>query len=209
VAEIEVGREAARLRAVRRRAAPLLATEAGARLRDLAMPKARFDIEVEDSGAGDGVRFLLGANVGEPMQPLSKVASGGELARAMLALRLVTSGGPGTLVFDEVDAGVGGEAALALARALKEVAGTRQVLVVTHLAQVAAFADHQVAIRKRTKGGRTVTEATPLSTEQRVVELSRMLSGHPDSPTARAHAEELLTLGARPQRSATAGRRVD
>ncbi len=208
-ARAAVEREAARLRAVRRRAAPLLTNDAGARLRDLAMPGARFEIEVEDGGAGDGVRFLLGANVGEAVQPLAKVASGGELARAMLALRLVTSGGPGTLVFDEVDAGVGGEAALALARALQEVAGARQVLVVTHLAQVAAFADHQVAVRKRTRGGRTVTEATALSREERVVELSRMLSGHPDSPTARAHAEELLALGSRPERSATAGRRVD
>lgn len=208
-ARAAVERAAGQLRQVRRRAAPLLAAEAGGRLRDLAMPGARFEIEVDDSGAGDGVHFLLGANVGEPLQPLARVASGGELARAMLALRLVTSGGPGTLVFDEVDAGVGGEAALALARALQEVATSRQVLVVTHLAQVAAFADHQVAVRKRTKGGRTITEAARLSGEARVVELSRMLSGHPDSPTARAHAEELLARARRPKWSATVPRRVD
>jgi DNA repair protein RecN (Recombination protein N) len=200
---------AAALREVRRRAAPTLAAEAGARLRGLAMPGARFEVEVADDGAGDGVRFLLGANVGEPLEPLARVASGGELARAMLALRLVTSDGPGTLVFDEVDAGVGGEAALALGRALHEVATTRQVLVVTHLAQVAAFADHQVAVGKRTRGGRTVTEVAALSGDDRVIELSRMLSGHPDSPTARAHAEELLERATRRERSATAGRRVD
>lgn len=208
-ARAAVDRAASALREARRRAAPLLAAEAGARLRDLAMPGARFEVEVEDEGAGDGVRFLLGANVGEPVQPLARVASGGELARAMLALRLVTSGGPGTLVFDEVDAGVGGEAALALGRALHEVAATRQVLVVTHLAQVAASADHQVAVDKRTRAGRTVTVVTPLSGEGRVVELSRMLSGHPNSPTARAHAEELLVAAARKERSATGGGRVD
>jgi DNA repair protein RecN (Recombination protein N) len=113
----------------------------------------------------------------------------------MLALRLVTLGGAPVMVFDEVDAGVGGAAALALAGALREVAQHHQVLVVTHLAQVAAFADHQVAIEKHTSDGRTVTTATTLDEEARVVEISRMLSGHPDSPTARAHAAELLALG--------------
>jgi DNA repair protein RecN (Recombination protein N) len=114
----------------------------------------------------------------------------------MLALRLVVGGGAPTMLFDEVDAGVGGAAALALARALADVAAARQVLVVTHLAQVAAFADHQVAVRKAvTDDGRTVTTAEVLSGEERVIELSRMLSGHPDSATARAHAEELLDAG--------------
>jgi DNA repair protein RecN (Recombination protein N) len=125
---------------------------------------------------------------------MARVASGGELARSMLALRLVAAGGPGTMVFDEVDAGVGGTGALALARALREVAEDRQVLVVTHLAQVAALADQQVAVGKVLLGGRTVTEVAALTDEERVVEVSRMLSGHPDSATARAHAEELLAL---------------
>ena len=182
----------AALRRVRQKAAPGLATAAGNRLRTLAMPDARFDVAVDDHGAGDGVRFLLAANRGEPPQPLARVASGGELARAMLALRLVASGGPDTMLFDEVDAGVGGAAALALAAALAEVAGQRQVLVVTHLAQVAAFADRQVAVAKVVRDGRTATTATALDHDDRVVELSRMLSGHPDSATARAHAEELL-----------------
>ncbi|HVX21739.1 MAG TPA: DNA repair protein RecN [Acidimicrobiales bacterium] len=187
-ARAEVAAAEAALRKVREDAAPRLAAAAGNRLRALAMPDARFEVAVDDQGA----RFLLTANRGEPPQPLAKVASGGELARAMLALRLVASGGPGTMLFDEVDAGVGGSAALALGSALHEVAGDRQVLVVTHLAQVAAFADRQVAVRKEVRDGRTVTTATALSHDDRVVELSRMLSGHPDSPTARAHAEELL-----------------
>ncbi len=195
-AELEAAEAA--LRRGRQSAAPRLAAAAGSRLADLAMAGARFEIEVADEGAGDGVRFLLGANRGEAVLPLARVASGGELARAMLALRLEAAGGPETMVFDEVDAGVGGQAALALGRALHEVArgdgdrSERQVLVVTHLAQVAAFADHQIAVRKGDQGERTVTKATEVTAEERVVELARMLSGHPDSRAARAHAQELL-----------------
>jgi DNA repair protein RecN (Recombination protein N) len=96
------------------------------------------------------------------------------------------------MIFDEVDAGVGGGAALALGQALSEVGRARQVLVVTHLAQVAAKADHQISVRKREVDGRTVTTASPAEGEDRVIELSRMLSGHPDSDAARAHARELL-----------------
>ncbi len=192
----------------RREAAPHLAEAAGLRLVDLAMPGARFAIEVEDGGAGERVQFLLGANSGEPVQPLARVASGGELARAMLALRLVTMGGPATMIFDEVDAGVGGTAALALGRALREVAEGRQVLVVTHLPQVAAFADCQVAVHKEERDGRTVTGASLLGPNERITELSRMMSGHPDSATARAHATELLSLAQRPAPSATPRRAI-
>lgn len=191
----------------RRQAAPELAAAVEARLRTLAMAGARFEVAVEEEGAGDGVRFGLGANPGEPVQPLSRVASGGELARAMLALRLVAMGGPATMVFDEVDAGVGGTAAVALARSLRQVAEERQVLVVTHLAQVAAFADHQVSVEKTARGDRTVTVAAERTGSERVVELSRMLSGRPDSATARAHAEELLSSARRPAVSTTAPRR--
>jgi DNA repair protein RecN (Recombination protein N) len=157
--------------------------------------------------AGEDVTFLLAANPGEPLLPLAKVASGGELARAMLAVRLVLLGGgqrvgtgravgPGTLVFDEVDAGVGGEAALAVGRALAELGRQYQVIVVTHLAQVAAFAGAQVAVSKVDHDGRATARAQPVSGQERVVELSRMLSGQPDSATARRHAEELLQMAA-------------
>jgi DNA repair protein RecN (Recombination protein N) len=104
--------------------------------------------------------------------------------------------GPGTLVFDEVDAGVGGEAALAVGRALAELGRRYQVVVVTHLAQVAAFADAQVAVSKVERGGRTTAQAQLVTGPERVVELSRMLSGQPDSATARRHAEELLQMAA-------------
>jgi DNA repair protein RecN (Recombination protein N) len=198
----------------RRAAAPDLAVAIEAHLRHLALPRARMAIEVGGTDPGDDVRFLLAANPGEPALPLARVASGGELSRVMLALRLAL--GPGavgptgdpaaapTLVFDEVDAGIGGEAALAVGRSLAAVAERSQVLVVTHLPQVAAFADAQVAVAKSEDQGRTVASARLLDSEARLVELSRMLSGRPGSDTARGHAEELLQLAAR-QRSGRAG----
>ena len=131
------------------------------------------------------MRFLLAANPGAPPLPLAKVASGGELARAMLALRLVLTEAPPTLVFDEVDAGIGGTAASAVGRALARLGDDHQVLVVTHLAQVAAFADAQVEVRKDERRGTTTTSAHLLDRAERVVEIARMLSGSPDSETAR------------------------
>ena len=174
-------------------AAPELAAAVGDRLRALAMPGARFEVDGRARRPGEAVRFLLGANPGEPVQPLARVASGGELARAMLALRLVVAwrARPPWCSTRSTPAWAG-RRPWPWPAALREVAAERQVLVVTHLAQVAAFADHQVAVRKAVARGRTVTAATCSTPSERVVELSRMLSGHPDSPTARAHAEELL-----------------
>jgi DNA repair protein RecN (Recombination protein N) len=180
----------------RRAAAPRLEKEIEAHLRTLAMPKARFVVDVPDEDPGDRVVFRISANPGEPPLPLAKVASGGELARTMLAARLVLTGGADTIVFDEVDAGVGGEAAVAVGRALAVLARRHQVLVVTHLPQVAAFADRQIVVRKDERDGRTVASAEALDGGERVVELSRMLSGQPSSATARGHAEELLASAA-------------
>ncbi len=191
-AEADVRAEEATVGAARRAAAPRLAKAVEARMRTLAMPKARLEVAVGDDDPGDEVTFLVGVNPGEPVLPLAKVASGGELARAMLALRLVLSAAPPTMVFDEVDAGVGGEAAVAVGRALAELAQTQQVLVVTHLAQVAAFASRQYGVQKEVAGRRTVARAAVLDGDDRVVELARMLSGRPGSETARRHAEELL-----------------
>ncbi|MGA2306338.1 MAG: DNA repair protein RecN [Acidimicrobiales bacterium] len=188
----ELAAAEAKVRAVRARAAKKFGALVGQRLAELAMAGARVEIRVAPGGTGEPVEIALGANVGEAVLPLAKAASGGELARAMLAVRLVGMGGPQTMVFDEVDAGVGGAAALSLGSALHEVSRTRQVLVVTHLAQVAAKADHQIAVHKDEVDGRTLTSARPVEGEERVVELSRMLSGHPDSDAARAHARELL-----------------
>jgi len=180
------------VRAARAQAAGSFADLVGERLGALAMAGARLEVRVASEGTGEPVELALGANVGEAVQPLARAASGGELARAMLAIRLVGLGGPQTMVFDEVDAGVGGAAALALGEALHEVGGDRQVLVVTHLAQVASQADAQISVVKRASRGRTATTATAVQDEDRVTELSRMLSGHPDSDAARAHARELL-----------------
>jgi DNA repair protein RecN (Recombination protein N) len=180
------------VRSVRTTAAGSFAALVGDRLGGLAMAGARVEVRVASEGTGDPIELALGANIGESVLPLAKAASGGELARAMLAIRLVGLGGPQTMVFDEVDAGVGGGAALALGHALHEVGHSRQVLVVTHLAQVAARADHQISVLKSEVGGRTITTAAVVTGEERVVELSRMLSGHPDSDVARAHARELL-----------------
>jgi len=190
------GEESAVARA-RRATAPLLASEIETTLHVLAMPSARFAIDVDGDGSGDAVTFTLAANPGEPAQPLAKAASGGELSRTMLAVRLALTDAPGVLVFDEVDAGVGGQAATAVGAALAGLGHYAQVLVVTHLAQVAAQADHQVAVRKIESGGRTRSEVTALDPDGRIVEISRMLSGSPDSEAAHRHARELLGPRAR------------
>lgn len=182
--------------AIRRSAAPRLARSATALLRDLGLGDAVIDVEVGDQedapGAGGAVEIKLTANPGHETASLARIASGGELSRVMLALRLVLSDGPPTMVFDEVDAGVGGAAAIAVGAALAELAERRQVLVVTHLAQVAAAADAQIAVHKRSDARGTSTDVRPVRDEERVIEISRMLSGFPDLPAARRHAEELL-----------------
>jgi DNA repair protein RecN (Recombination protein N) len=163
----------------------------------LAMPHAEVVVSVSDVDPGDEVVFMLSANPGSSPLPLTKVASGGELARTMLALRLVLSDAPSTLVFDEVDAGIGGAAASAIGRALASLASGHQVVVVTHLAQVAALADHQVQVSKRVERGITFADASALSDEERIEEIARMLSGSPDSTAARSHAAELLASSSR------------
>lgn len=200
----------------RREAAPAFASLVESQLATLALQRARFGVDVESGAGRQSVTWLFAANPGQAMLPLSKVASGGELARVLLATRLAVArasgaggaelSGPETLIFDEVDAGVGGQAAAAVGEALAELAERRQVLVVTHLAQVAAFADHQVAVTKQIvahgDGGLTKASASLLDDDGRVVELARMLSGQPESRTARSHARELLdaSRGAPPTR---------
>ena len=195
--ERAVATVAARVAKARKSSAKKLALAIEERLRELALPNATIEIEVRGADPADEVTVLLAANPGEPALPLAKVASGGELARTMLAARLVLTAGPPTLVFDEVDAGIGGAAAVAVGRALAALGADHQVLVVTHLPQVAAYADAHVAVTKSTQAGRTVASAAVLEGERRAVEVSRMLSGQPTSATAREHAEELLTSAAR------------
>lgn len=180
----------------RRAAAPRLAEAVSVQLRRLALPHAALTVTVGDvdaDPAGEAVAMWFTANPGLDPLPLGRVASGGELSRIMLALRLVLGGGPDTLVFDEVDAGIGGAAADAVAEALADVARHRQVLVVTHLAQVAARAWHHLVVNKHVVEGRTVTSVAAVKGEERVAEIARMLSGRADSERARAHAAELLS----------------
>ena len=191
---------AARLTAARTEATDPLAQAVTANLRELAMPAATFTIALEpseltDDGA-DEVTFLLAPNPGESARPLARAASGGELARAMLALRVVLSEAPPSLVFDEVDAGIGGEAGVAVGRALAGLGGRHQVLCVTHLPQVAAFADAHLAVVKTQTRGRTIASADVLLDDARTSELARMLGGSGDSTTARKHARELLATAA-------------
>jgi DNA repair protein RecN (Recombination protein N) len=182
---------AATVRAARIRAAPVLAARIQEHLRSLAMATATVEVTV-DGEDGAEVVLCLSPNSGTPMLPVARVASGGELARTMLAVGLVLTASPPVQVFDEVDAGVGGAAAHRIGEALAELAGDRQVLVVTHLAQVAAYADQQLVVVKTDDGRNTVATVAALDGEERVVELSRMLSGSPESDTAHGHAEELL-----------------
>ena len=189
---------ATRLSAARTGAARDLETRVAVELAALAMPSARIEVAVragDDLGpAGcDTVELLLAAHSGAAPRPLSRGASGGELSRVMLALEVVLAGADPvpTMVFDEVDAGVGGRAAVEIGRRLARLARSTQVVVVTHLAQVAAFADAHLTVVKTDDGSVTESGVVRLDDDGRVEELARMLSGR-GSGTARAHAEELL-----------------
>lgn len=201
VQDLEVRRERAlgderaaarKVGGARRRVAGDLARAVEGPLRSLALARAAVDVAVGDTDPGDDVTFMFSANPGMPLMPLQRVASGGELARVMLALRLVLSDEPTTLVFDEVDAGIGGSAATAVARALGRLGRRHQVLVVTHLAQVAAAADDHVVVDKTSKGSATVAVVQRVDGDDRVLEVARMLSGDTGSTAAREHAAELL-----------------
>jgi len=175
----------------RRDGAGPLAQQVQKHLRTLAMAHAVIDVSVGQD-PGDEVVFLLAANPGSPVMPLTKVASGGELARTVLELRLVLSSGPNTLVFDEVDAGIGGEAAVAVAQALSQLGKRHQVLVVTHLPQVAAAGHAHIQVSKSVRSGKTFAQAATLDLEERIAEIARMLSGGVAEATALEHARELL-----------------
>ena len=189
------------LSAARTEAAGRLSAEVTAELALLAMPHARFTVDVRPmerftaSGA-DEIELMLAANTGSEPRPLAKGASGGELSRVMLAIEVALAGTSPvpTFVFDEVDAGVGGAAAVEVGRRLAQLARTAQVLVVTHLPQVAAYADRHVVVEKSSDGTVTSSGLTVLDDEQRERELSRMLAGLSDSDTALAHARELLDV---------------
>ncbi|MFD4789223.1 DNA repair protein RecN [Streptomyces sp. NPDC058459] len=216
-----LGALAEALTKARTEAAERFAAAVTAELASLAMPHARvsFDIRQTDDPDGveaggrtvaygptgvDEVELLLAPHPGAPPRPIAKGASGGELSRVMLAVEVVFAGTDPvpTYLFDEVDAGVGGKAAVEIGRRLAKLARTAQVVVVTHLPQVAAFADRQLLVEKTDDGSVTRSGVKVLEGEDRVRELSRMLAGQEDSEAARAHAEELLATARAEDRTA-------
>lgn len=201
-----------KLSAERRKVIPQLAKAAMKQLADLGFKQSKFDIQLEmadgrwqlgsdaanshlpspNSSGFDTIEFQFSPNVGEPLKPLRAIASSGEMARVMLALKTVLAAEDEipVLVFDEVDANVGGETANAVGEKMKQIAAKRQVLCITHLPQVAAPADAHYVVTKQVKDGRTISEITALDRKSRVTELARMLGGQSDA--ARKHAEALL-----------------
>jgi DNA repair protein RecN (Recombination protein N) len=184
----------------------------GAEINDLAM-KADFHIEVGGSdeegnwtsSGFDQVMYMISTNPGEPLRPLEQIASGGELSRVLLALKASVEAGSGrkknndaqrTLVFDEIDTGIGGRAAEAVGKKLKSLSRGNQVLCVTHLPQIATFADHHYLIEKKDSSGRNRTSVRLISGQERTEEIARMLSGAKLTETSRKHAEQMLKTNA-------------
>jgi len=185
----------------RRRAATALAKTISSAMQGLGMPGGQFEVQVLPSAQPlqsglDEVNFLVAGHAGSTPRPVSKVASGGELSRIALAIAVTTSqlGSAQTLIFDEVDAGVGGAVAETVGRLMRQLGADRQVLAVTHLPQVAACAHQHLVVRKQWLGNATLSSVSPVQAEQRVAELARMLGGERIMPTTLAHARDLLQL---------------
>jgi DNA repair protein RecN (Recombination protein N) len=200
--------EAKRISAVRRGAAPKLAATVTQAMQQLGMAGGRFEVsllaqDAPQSYGHESAEFLVAGHAGSTPRPLGKVASGGELSRIALAIAVTTSqlGEAGTLIFDEVDAGVGGAVAETVGRLMKQLGRDRQVMAVTHLPQVAACADHHFVVSKTSRSGSTQSDVQPVSGEARVAEIARMLGGERLSSTSMAHAEEMLADAAGAQAS--------
>jgi DNA repair protein RecN (Recombination protein N) len=198
-AETHYRGQAKKLTALRSKAAKALSAAVTGGMQNLAMAGGRFEIALtalpEGSAGGDqSIEFLVAANAGQDLRPLAKVASGGELSRIGLALQVIASQAntAGTLIFDEVDVGIGGRVAEIVGRMLRELGKSRQVLCVTHLPQVAAQADWQWSIAKNTRDGKTTSAVLVLDAEARIGEIARMLGGEKITETTRRHAAEML-----------------
>lgn len=190
--------EAAELSALRREKGAAFSSLVEGQLKDLALERARFEVvfrpKEPDQTGSDDAEFFFTANPGEPLRPLSRIASGGEVSRLMLAIKSVLAGKAGvpTLVFDEVDTGLGGRVASTLGRKLEELSRSYQVLVISHLPQVAACAGTHFKIEKVESDGRTVTQVRRLSADERVHEIARMVGGETVTPAAVENARDLL-----------------
>ncbi len=181
----------------RKKAAERLEKAVTGELVFLDMPKVRFSVSIlskeQEKDGADEVEFLISTNVGEELRPLAKIASGGELSRIMLAIKnILSKDGAGTLVFDEIDTGVSGRAAHKIAVKLKQMSSSGQVIVVTHLAQIAAEGDNHFIIKKESRDERTYTSVTPLSGEDRINELARIMGGDNITPALLETAREMV-----------------
>jgi DNA repair protein RecN (Recombination protein N) len=198
-ARTELAQRAAELSALRGAGAERLARAVDEVLPELGMPDGHVSIalrQLREIGAngGEDVEFCVALNVGHEPRPLSRVASGGELSRVMLALKTILArlDHVPTLVFDEVDAGIGGRVGLQVGETMRRVAGYHQVFAITHLPQIAARAHHHILVSKGARGGVTTADVQVLTGDDRVTEIARMLGGDPESGVSRAHAQELL-----------------
>ena len=182
----------------RRRVSTELKKSIEKELGSLGMKKTTFQVQIEDlplSAKGmDRVEFLISPNLGEEVKPLAKIASGGELSRMMLAMKRILAGvgGKQVLIFDEVDSGIGGAIAEVVGRKLRELSKNHQVICVTHLPQIACYADTHYSVRKEVKGGRTLTRVERLEKEKAVDEIARMLGGVNVTEKTTAHAKEMI-----------------
>lgn len=203
--EKEIKARAANITHLRKQAAVGLQEKIVGELRQLGMPKVRFQVQIEDrtsdsgkvlyAGTGkDKVEFLIAPNLGEPFKKLVQIASGGELSRIMLAIKtvLAESDHINSLIFDEVDAGIGGEVAIAVGERLKGLAKSKQVLCITHLATIAVQADNHIKVEKITQADRTVTRVSSVTGPEQQEEIARMLAGDRTGDTSLKHAQELL-----------------
>ncbi len=201
--ELKILKQAESLSEHRKAVAHTMENEIATRLRLLGMPNVRFSIAVEPKPislhGSDHVEFLFSANTGVPLGNLRQIASGGELSRVMLAIKTVLAEADdiSTVIFDEVDAGIGGSVAIAVGEQLKELSSTRQVLTITHLASIAAKADRQLTVIKEVESGKTYTRIRQLDRNGRIRELARMLSGDSMDDIALEHAEHLLNESTR------------
>jgi DNA repair protein RecN (Recombination protein N) len=204
-----LGRSAAELTSLRRDAAARLATEVDNVLPELGMPDGRLDVhmraraEIGAVGAED-IELRVALNRGHESRPLARVASGGELSRVMLALKTILArlDRVPTLVFDEVDAGIGGKIGLQVGDTMRRVARHHQVLAITHLPQIAARAHHHIVVEKGARGGITSADTRVVEGDERVIEVARLLGGDPESDVSLAHARELLSAAALDRESA-------
>ena len=196
--EIKLQEEGKKITSYREENALILQKEIESSLKELDMPNVKFTVSITPSDftitGADSVEFMICPNVGELLKPLADIASGGELSRVMLAIKAILAEGADTLIFDEIDTGVSGNAALKIAKKLKKLSGTKQIICISHQPQLASVADNHIKIKKIQNEDRTVTKLSILSEDERIKEIARIIDGDNYTDTAIAHAKEMLGI---------------